>query len=170
MPDIFGGHLDYEYRVMEMLRVGMRTMDPPLGYYSSAQTELIRRFEDMSWELRTYMLADHIDDVEVVDVRHEKHECLRFATWWDHWKATYRGRWWMRWRRWTVNYNIEARTLTARAEADLSRYWAYPQANVTPPEFGAPVRWSVTHMRPQKYEPEPVEWYKRRDGGNGGER
>lgn len=73
----------------------------------------------------------------------------RFATWWDHFKATHRGRWWMRWRHWPVHYTWEfhrwrydedrqpwRRTVTV----SVRHHWTYPRAAIPlPPEFGGPV-------------------------------
>lgn len=55
-----------------------------------------------------------------------------FASWWDMFKATYRGRWWMRWRKWTINYIERTATATAtvRVEADLGVL--FPGAQVPP--------------------------------------
>lgn len=59
-----------------------------------------------------------------------------FATWWDMWKATHRGRWWMRWRRWHINYveRTETATATVRVEADVAVL--FPEAD-QPPVFPA---------------------------------
>lgn len=70
-------------------------------------------------------------------------EFRRPATWWDHFKETYRDRWWLRRlvRRRPVQVEVEQRAV--RVTVDLQRYRVYPRADVSPPaEFGAPVRWS----------------------------
>ncbi len=156
--NVFGESLRSEWREMEELRIGMRTMDPPLGYYASARTELVRHIEQMAWELRVHVLSERLDEIRVADSRTEDHECIRFATWFDHWKATYRGRWWMRWRRWTVRYNIEHHPITVRVAADLTRYWTYPEASITPPEFGEPVRYATVRQIPTEPTDEPIYW------------
>lgn len=154
-----------DWRIMEELKVGMRFSEPPIGSYSAQRAELYYRFEEMSYELRTYMLADHLGDKRVTETRTEEHECIRFASWWDHFKATYRGRWWMSWRRWDVGYNIEHHPLTATAVVDLTRYWVFPRADVPVPELGDPVRFMQSSKVQQEYQPQSPSWSKRQDGG-----
>jgi hypothetical protein len=57
-----------------------------------------------------------------------------FATWRDMFKATYRGRWWMRWWRWHINYieRSETKTATVRVEAELGLFFPHAQE---PPVF-----------------------------------
>lgn len=59
-----------------------------------------------------------------------------FATWWDMCKATYRGRWWMRWRRWNIRYvqRSETKTATVRVEAELAVL--FPHAADLPDRLG----------------------------------
>jgi hypothetical protein len=76
----------------------------------------------------------------------------RFATWWDHFKATYRGRWWMwllrldrrpvhytwefhRWR-----YDEDRQPWQRTVTVSVRNHWTYPRAAIAlPPEFGGPV-------------------------------
>lgn len=133
--------------VMHVLKAGVRHLPEPLGFYSTEQLELRRLLEPMMYELTTMVLADRIDETEIREQRSETVYFPRFATWWDHFKATYRGRWWMRWRRWQVRFVAEDVTVTAKVVVDLTRYHTYPQANIVPPEFGRPVRWTETVRR-----------------------
>lgn len=57
-------------------------------------------------------------------------QVVGFASWWDMWKATYCGRWWMRWRRWPVRYieRSDTATATVRVEADLAVLFPHAQA------------------------------------------
>jgi hypothetical protein len=52
-----------------------------------------------------------------------------FATWRDMFKATYRGRWWMRWRRWKINYieRTETKQATVRVQAELAVLFPHAQ-------------------------------------------
>lgn len=157
---------EYEYRYLEAMRVGIRA-DPLagryVGRYSSEAMELRRIFDPMLLELRTFLLTDKLGDKEIREERTVDHECVRFATWWDHWKATYRGRWWMRWRRWTVRYNIEHHPLTARVSVDMSRYWTFPEADVYPDSLGAAVPYIKNQRMPVTYGSEHAWWNERED-------
>lgn len=161
------GDSNYDHIVMQELKAAIRQPEANflrqqrmVGHYTVQRTELIAMFEQMAYELRTYVLAEHLGDEKIVETRTEDHECLRFASWWDHWKATYRSRWWMRWRKWQIAYSIEHHPVTARAEINMTRYWAYPEANVPAPEFGDPYRWATTDRVRQFYKTEPLWWSK----------
>lgn len=60
------------------------------------------------------------------------------ATWWDHLKETYAGKWWTRWMK--APRTIEHSKL-AEFNIELQRYWVYPDARPLPrDQFGSPVR------------------------------
>lgn len=64
----------------------------------------------------------------------------RFATWWDHYKATHRARWWMRWRSWSVAYVDTIVAIDRIVTVAVRDNWTYPRAAVRMPDhFGAPV-------------------------------
>ena len=163
MRNFFDENQSFGFRTMRELKVAFRTYEPRIGTYSSDRLELVKLVEHMGLELRTAMLADWLGEERIIETRRENHECLRFATWWDHFKATYRGRWWMRWRRWAVAYNIENHPLTARAEIDMTRYWAFPQADIYVSELGDPVRFVESRRLRQDYESEAVTWTARQE-------
>lgn len=137
----------YEQRVMDMLRVAVRT-DPlvRLGYFSASQMEISKILHDDMIQFATNLLADNLGEEKAIANSRQTEEFVGFATWWDHFKATYRGRWWMSWRKWRINYKIDELTVLGQIEVDLKRYWAYPKAEITPPEFGEPVRWTITNL------------------------
>lgn len=56
----------------------------------------------------------------------------RFATWWDHFKATYRQRWWMRWRRWAVHYTTDRIPFEGRTTIQIHGKWLMPYAPALP--------------------------------------
>lgn len=152
-PHIFGDVQSTEH-IMEILKVGITSdakMQARLGYYSASRISLAERLYDDLITLSTYVLADHVGDEEVVRTHRETGEFVGFATWWDHWKATYRGRWWMRWRKWRINYKISELHVDGKVQVDLKQYWAYPRANIAPPEFGEPVRWIQTEAIQQRW-------------------
>lgn len=64
------------------------------------------------------------------------------ATWWEHFKDTYRDRWWLRWlaRRRPVRWEREQRVV--ETVVDMTRMLAFPKADIRPPAaFGPPVDW-----------------------------
>ncbi len=64
------------------------------------------------------------------------------ATWWEHFKATHRDRWWLRGlvRRQPVRWQVEQRVV--ETVVDLTRVRAFPKADLRPPAaFGPPVDW-----------------------------
>jgi hypothetical protein len=63
---------------------------------------------------------------------------VRFASWWDHFKATYRRRWWMRWRRWEVHYFWREETAVATARVVASIGVIFPHARNLPEQLGEP--------------------------------
>lgn len=135
----------FHWHVMETLKAGVRQYDRPVGSYASDRMELVRHLEHMCWELRTYILADQLGEERVTRTHRETAEFVGFATWWDHFKATYRGRWWMSWRRWQINYKVSEKHVDGRVDVDMTKYWAFPQANVPVPELGEPVRWLINN-------------------------
>ncbi|MGC4886723.1 hypothetical protein [Micromonospora sp. DT227] len=111
-----------------------------LGPYAAGRTELVEQIDGMRMTLSMSVLAEQLPTERVRGHRREVIQTARFATWWDHWKATYRGRWWMRWRRWSVRQLVDEHELEATAVVDLRRYWTYPRAAVPVPQLGDPVK------------------------------
>ncbi len=153
-----------DWRTLHAMRVGFK-QDPMfalhgrrVGGYSADQMELSRIIEPMMLELATYLLTEKLGEKRIVERRVVDHECLRFASWWDHWKATYRGRWWMRWRRWEVRYNIEHQPIEARVEVDMTKYWTFPEADIVPAALGAPLGYITNSRRSVRYSTEPPYW------------
>lgn len=112
----------------------------------------MRRFVDaetrhLMVKLETQVLTDRLPPVQVTESLVV--EFQRPATWWEHLKDTYRGRWWMRRlvRRRPPRFEVVKRT--AEVTVDLRRFRTYPRADVVPPEpvFGRPVFWSESEVR-----------------------
>jgi hypothetical protein len=63
---------------------------------------------------------------------------VRFATWWDHFKAVYRRRWWMRWYRWEIHYWWAEETAVAEVTVRATREALFPHAGGMPDWLGPP--------------------------------
>lgn len=79
-------------------------------------------------ELRTSILAEKLPPQHVRHVSMEP----RHASWWDHLKATYRGRWWWPAALSRVSY-VDVPVVTFLRIRD---HWAYPRASLIPPAEG----------------------------------
>lgn len=111
-----------------------------LGQFSMDRMDFRQLLDPMFAELSTTVLSEQLPTERVTQRRREEVETARFASWWDHWKATYRGRWWMRWRRWSVRQLVDTHEIEAVAAVHLDRFWTFPKAAVSVPELGDPVR------------------------------
>lgn len=96
----------------------MRSMKMHVGY----------ELDKMVAELRTTVLAEKLPPQHVRHVSMEP----RHASWWDHLKATYRGRWWWPAALGHVSY-VDVPVVTYLHIRD---HWAYPKASLIPPENG----------------------------------
>jgi hypothetical protein len=155
-----------DWRVLEAMRVGIK-VDPMyhlhgrrIGAYSAGEMQLSKVIDPMMLELATYLLTEKLGEERIVEEHVEEHDCLRFASWFDHWKATYRSRWWMRWRRWEVRFNIEHQPVRARVEVDMTKYWTFPEADIIPSEMGRPMGYITNNPKFQRYQAEPPYWTK----------
>lgn len=72
----------------------------------------------------------------------------RWATWWDHLKATYRDRWW-------IAYPLDFGWIKPPRAVDtpitvtvpVAAHWTYPHASVwIPPEFGTAVMYATSEQ------------------------
>lgn len=72
-------------------------------------------------------------------------EVFRPATWVDHFKLAYAGRWWMRWwvRRWKPHLVVVPHRLTV--VVDLQQWRQFPMANHDPADYGG--RLGAPHIR-----------------------
>ncbi|GAA3751839.1 hypothetical protein [Micromonospora maritima] len=125
--------------VLDEMRYAYRQY-PDLGEFSRGRLDLRQLLDPMMFELSTAVLSERLPTERVTRTRREQIETARFATWWDHFKATYRGRWWMRWRRWAVRQLVDTHEIEAVAAVDLDRHWTFPRAAIAAPELGDPVR------------------------------
>ncbi len=150
-------HLDRRDLDIVLLERVRATVRADLGPAVADTVRLVKILDLMVHELSVDVLSDRLPPAEIHHTVRAKQTVTvdgtvtydRFATWWDHYKATYRGRWWMRWRRWNVRTVKEAHPYTVTRDirckhhvtVDLERYRTYPHATVALPEsFGAPVR------------------------------
>lgn len=95
-------------------------------------------------QLRGHVLAERLPPQQVTADYSGEVEVARYATWWDHYKATFRGRWRMSWRRWGIRYRWCRYPYRGVAKVAVRTYWTYPQARTPlPEEFGSPVMVAV---------------------------
>ncbi len=116
------------------------------GTYLSQQAQLSYCVEDLTVELKSYVLAHQLPPETIADVITGTVQDQRFATWWDHFKATHRGRCWMRWRRqWIINYQTVEVPYRHTAQVTVRGHWTFPQARLAyPRELGEPVYIAIT--------------------------
>lgn len=151
---------------LELLPVAIRHSLRDYGLVGVAERlRLTYLVEDMTYELSTQLLAERLPPQYIHHTVREQQTVtgsgtvsdLHFATWFDHFKATYAGRWWMRWRMWTVRerqvvvpyaYQHEL-TCTHRVRISVQDFWTYPRDRVgVPPDLGAPVLVSTVTTEP----------------------
>jgi hypothetical protein len=109
-----------------------------------ARAELVR---GMVAQLSAYVLADQLAPATFTgDFRAE---FRAYATWRDHWKASRKDSWWMRLilRRWPIQRKLIVRP--GRATVLIDRKVAYPQARISMPQLGRPLRIA---------QPNPMTW------------
>ncbi|TDB88314.1 hypothetical protein E1091_15315 [Micromonospora fluostatini] len=133
---------------LEELRSAIRV---EVGPYAADRLTLRKQFEWAGYELSTSVLADRLSTEHVERNRSVTVTTVRFTTWWDHFKAAYRGRWWMRWRYWPVRQTVAEQTVTVTVAINLERFWTFPRAPVALPDLGAPVRAIVPNPLPLRY-------------------
>lgn len=129
---------------LNQLKVAVRRTLPREMVFVLSTTEadsfLQHETDRMVLELKARVLAQqlppqtmqHLVRVETLDPRH--------ATWWDHYKATYQQRWWMRWHTWTVRYVDTPVTVQRLITVTVRDHWTFPEASIVPPDqLGRPV-------------------------------
>ena len=122
-------------------------LDP--GTYLSQQAQLSYCVDDLTIQLKSQVLAHQLPPETYRQVVEGTAEDHRFATWWDHFKATYRSRWWMRWRTWPIYYTRVQVPYRHTAEVVVRGHWSFPDARIAayPEELGAPVYVAITEPR-----------------------
>lgn len=90
-------------------------------------------------QLRARVLAEQLPPQAITRVIRVVQEDPRHATWWDHLKATYRGRWW--WPAWLSTVRtVQTKVAIYRTVAvEVRPHWAYPEAEIPIPDMGQPV-------------------------------
>lgn len=133
----YGAHPAPEQAYLEAMRVSVTEL---LGEFAASRMDyrLRRAYAPpaLAHRLAVDVLARCTGPRRYTDSRSASVELVRFASWWDHFKATYRRRWWMRWRRWRVQYTLREATAvaTVTVEADIAA--VFPHAGVLPPALG----------------------------------
>jgi hypothetical protein len=97
----------------------------------------------MVHHLTTEILAKSTGPRVYTDRQTASVELVRFASWRDHFKATYRGRWWMRWRSWNIRYTFRTDSATAEVKVEATIAVVFPHAGGLPEYLGRayPVVW-----------------------------
>jgi hypothetical protein len=112
---------------------------------------------DLIMRLEVGVLAETLPPLNLT--RADPFTVPRFATWLDHFVATYRGRWWGRpLRRHVLRYVDEPHT--HRTTVDVRTHWTYPQATTVLPgrNFGHVVLKSEAHWRPTDFTDPITPW------------
>lgn len=137
------GRRTYEVTSLEALRVAIQARTEDLVGATVAGSTSVRWIaENMAYELESFLLTERLPPVTVGT--EQRVEVLYPDGWLEMLRHTYRERWWMR--RWVarrpIRWHTEVRT--ARLEVELSRYWAFPRANVKLPDdrLGDPIRFA----------------------------
>lgn len=125
-----------EFRRFEVLPVFIREYLGPATVLGQT-ADLVHLAESMSYELRAGLLADKLPPQRVTHRVNDTHTVTFPRTWWDHFKAAYRRRWWMRWRDWHVEHEQHHYTCDHKVVVDIEGHWTYPEATVPlPQDFG----------------------------------
>lgn len=93
--------------------------------------------EDLVQELSTYVLGKSTGARTYEQSRTATASVVRFGSWWDHFKAAHRRRWWMRWRHWRVHYYWREETVVATVKVDADVAVVFPHAQDLPESLGA---------------------------------
>ncbi len=95
----------------------------------------------MVLELRARVLAEQLPPQTIRHTVRVTVDDPRFATWWDAFKATYRERWWMRWRSWEIRHVKTPVAVERQVVVNVRDHWTYPRAAIQLPEsqWGRPV-------------------------------
>lgn len=88
---------------------------------------------DALWlNLRASVLAEQLPPQTIrqpvrISIRDPRH-----ASWWDMWKATYRGCWWARWllrsKHWRIETVDTVVTVAGESIVNVHDHWTYPRA------------------------------------------
>jgi len=122
---------------LEAMRIGISER---LGNFalSRMRYELHREFDPMgiAHHLSAEILRCATEPAIYRDRTTATAAVVRFATWWDHFKAVYRRRWWMRWRHWEVSYWWAEETAVAEVVVQATLEALFPHAGDLPDGLG----------------------------------
>ncbi len=107
---------------------------------SRMRYELHREFDPLgiSHRLTTEILRYVTEPVAHREQATATASVVRFASWWDHFKATHRRRWWMRWRHWGIRYVWVEDTAVAEVTVEASLAAVFPHAEAHLPDWLGP--------------------------------
>jgi hypothetical protein len=129
---------DWTRIYLDALRLDMRER---VGEFAASRSRY-ELWHEHDPPMRTHWFTTEVLAKTTGPRTYEAHESatammVGFASWFDHFKATYRGRWWMRWRRWRIHYRqrSETKTATVRVEAELALFFPHAAALPIFPEW-----------------------------------
>lgn len=133
-----------EHIALQRLKVGVRQeLSREMATLASTAefSSMIDHVTDrMVLQLRAHVLAEQLPPQTIQHRVRVETKDPRFATWWDHFKATYQHRWWMRWREWDVQTVRTPVVVERTVCVSVRDHWTYPRAGIAlPSEFGSPV-------------------------------
>lgn len=143
-----------EGRVLHALTVGVRgTLDASRLHHVAGTVDLSTRLDRVAERLAMRLKADVLaEQLPPQTIRHTVtavEELPHWATWWDHAKATYAGRWWARW--WVRRHPAAVTWHPVRAvrtvEVEVRAAWKFPHAPHIPTELGRAVLYTTTEAR-----------------------
>lgn len=124
---------------LDAVQVGVRRR---LGDFAASRMRLdVYREVDppaLAFQLSTDLLAKTTGPQVYTDHRSASVQLVRFASWWDHFKAAYRRRWWMRWRHWEIRYTVREATAVAEVKVEATIAAVFPHAADIPDFLGRP--------------------------------
>lgn len=100
---------------------------------------VLDEFHRMALRLRSTVLTQTLPPQTIIQEAKGFTDQHRYATWWDHFKATHRQRWWMRWRRWDVAYTTDRIPFEGRSSVTVRARWMMPRAPALPDALGPAV-------------------------------
>lgn len=129
---------------LETLTLGRSdTVDLPQSMRTSGRADVYtdRAADRLILQVRADVYAERLPS----QTYHAVVDDPRWATWWDHLKATYRDRWWARAavRRWPPRHVLTPVPVTV----DVAARWKYPDTPVYREGLGRPVVWTETTYR-----------------------
>lgn len=97
--------------------------------------------EELIYKLTTEAIAQQLPPQFVTEYSEHYFAMDLPVNWWDHFKMDNEYKWFMRWRKWKINYKTVSQKSRNPVTIALRDHWVYPEANrvVHPQDFGKPI-------------------------------